>query len=56
MKADSSLVAAYSYLQPVIAVVLAAIFLREEIHTVALVAGAMIVTGVYVSGRRSTIV
>jgi drug/metabolite transporter (DMT)-like permease len=54
--ADSSLVAAYSYLQPVIAVVLAAIFLHEEIHTVALVAGAMIFTGVYVSGRRSTIV
>jgi drug/metabolite transporter (DMT)-like permease len=54
--ADSSLVAAYSYLQPVIAVVLAAIFLREEIRPIALVAAAMIFTGVYVSGRRSTIV
>jgi drug/metabolite transporter (DMT)-like permease len=54
--ADSSLVAAYSYLQPVIAVVLAAIFLHEHIRPIALVAAAMIFTGVYVSGRRSTIV
>ena len=51
--ADSSLVAAYSYLQPVIAVVLAAIFLHEEIHRVALIAAAMIFAGVYVSGRRA---
>ncbi|MEA2570451.1 MAG: hypothetical protein QOI24_2452 [Acidobacteriota bacterium] len=54
--AESSLVAAYSYLQPVIAVVLAAIFLHEHIRPIALVAAAMIFTGVYVSGRRSTIV
>jgi len=50
--ADSSLVAAYSYLQPVIAVILAAIFLHEEIRLVALVAAAMIFAGVWISGRR----
>jgi drug/metabolite transporter (DMT)-like permease len=50
--ADSSLVAAYTYLQPVITVVLAAVFLKEAIRGTALAAGAMIVTGVYISGRR----
>jgi drug/metabolite transporter (DMT)-like permease len=51
--AESSVVAAYTYLQPVFAVILAAIFLREEIKAIALVAGAMIVAGVYVSGRSA---
>jgi drug/metabolite transporter (DMT)-like permease len=50
--ADSSLVAAYAYLQPVIAVVLAAIFLHEQIRPVALAAAALIFTGVWLSGRR----
>lgn len=50
--ADSSLVAAYSYLQPVIAIILAAIFLHEEIRPIALVAAAMIFAGVWLSGRR----
>jgi len=50
--ADSSLVAAYSYLQPVVAVILAAIFLQEKIGMIALVAAAMIFAGVWISGRR----
>ena len=49
--ADSSLVAAYTYLQPVITVVLAAIFLGEVMRPVALAAGAMIFAGVWLSGR-----
>jgi drug/metabolite transporter (DMT)-like permease len=48
--ADSSLVAAYTYLQPVIATVLAAIFLGERIRAVAIVAGVLIVAGVYLAG------
>jgi drug/metabolite transporter (DMT)-like permease len=51
--AESSVVAAYTYLQPVFAVILAAIFLQEQIRPIALLAGAMIVGGVYVSGRRT---
>ena len=50
--AESSVVAAYTYLQPVFAVILAAIFLQESIRPIALLAGAMIVGGVYISGRR----
>jgi drug/metabolite transporter (DMT)-like permease len=49
--AESSVVAAYTYLQPVFAVILAAIFLHEQIKPIALLAGAMIVAGVFVSGR-----
>jgi drug/metabolite transporter (DMT)-like permease len=52
--AESSVVAAYTYLQPVFAVVLAAIFLNERLSPIALLAGAMIVSGVYVSGRPSS--
>jgi drug/metabolite transporter (DMT)-like permease len=51
--AESSVVAAYTYLQPVFAVVLAAIFLQESIRPIVLLAGAMIVGGVYISGRLS---
>ncbi len=51
--AESSLVATYSYLQPVITVFLAAGFLHETIRPVALVAGVMIIAGVYLSGRLS---
>jgi drug/metabolite transporter (DMT)-like permease len=50
--AESSLVAAYTYLQPVITTILAALFLGERIRPVAILAGVLIVTGVYVSGRR----
>jgi drug/metabolite transporter (DMT)-like permease len=49
--AESSVVAAYTYLQPFFAVILAAVFLQEQIRPIALIAGAMIVAGVYVSGR-----
>jgi len=51
--AESSVVAAYTYLQPVFAVILAAMFLQESIRPIALLAGAMIVAGVYVSGRSA---
>lgn len=51
--AESSVVAAYTYLQPVFAVILAAIFLQEQIRPVAILAGAMIFAGVYVSGRST---
>jgi len=49
--ADSSLVAAYSYLQPVITAILAAIFLGEHIRGIAIVAALLIFAGVYLSGR-----
>lgn len=49
--AESSVVAAYTYLQPVFTVFLAAIFLQEEIRAIVIVAGAMICAGVYISGR-----
>ena len=49
--ADSSLVAAYTYVQPVVTVVLAAIFLHETLRPAAAAAAAMIFAGVYVSGR-----
>ena len=48
---ESSLVATYSYLQPVITVFLAAGFLHETIRPIALAAGVMIIGGVYLSGR-----
>lgn len=50
--AESSVVAAYTYLQPVFAVILAAIFLQEQIKPIALFAGVMIVAGVYISSPR----
>jgi drug/metabolite transporter (DMT)-like permease len=50
--AESSVVAAYTYLQPAFAVILAAIFLHEQIRPIALLAGAMIVAGVYISTPR----
>jgi len=51
--ADSSVVAAYTYLQPVFTVFLAAIFLHEQIRSVAILAAVMIFAGVYISGRPS---
>jgi drug/metabolite transporter (DMT)-like permease len=50
--ADSSLVAAYVYVQPVVATILAAIFLGERIGVTAVVAGVMIATGVWLSSQR----
>lgn len=49
--ADSSVVAAYTYLQPVVTVFLAAIFLHEQIRPIVILAAAMIFAGVYISGR-----
>jgi drug/metabolite transporter (DMT)-like permease len=48
---DSSLVATYTYLQPVLTIILAAIFLGEMIEPIAIVAAAMIFAGVYLAGR-----
>jgi drug/metabolite transporter (DMT)-like permease len=54
--ADASLVATYSYLQPIITAVLAWMFLGEHIHAVAVVAALLIFTGVYLSGRAAPLV
>ena len=48
---DSSLVATYTYVQPVLTMILAAIFLGETVHPAAIVAAAMIFAGVYLAGR-----
>jgi len=52
--AESSLVAAYAYLQPVMTTILAAIFLGERIRPVAIIAGVLIFAGVYVAGGTRT--
>ncbi|HEX8618459.1 MAG TPA: DMT family transporter [Thermoanaerobaculia bacterium] len=51
--ADSSVVAAYTYVQPVLATILGAIVFGEEIHAIVLVAGAMIFAGVALAGRAA---
>jgi len=51
--ADSSLVAAYTYLQPVLTAVLASIYLGETIRPMVVLAAAMIFAGVWLSGRRT---
>jgi drug/metabolite transporter (DMT)-like permease len=48
--ADSSVVAAYTYLQPVFTVFLAAIFPHEQIRPIAILAAVLIFAGVYISG------
>lgn len=50
--ADASTVAAYVYVQPVLTAVLATIFLGEQIRGIAIVAAAMIFTGVAMTSRR----
>jgi drug/metabolite transporter (DMT)-like permease len=50
--ADSSLVAAYTYVQPVLATLLGAMFLGETMHPIVLVAAAMIFGGVWLAGRQ----
>jgi drug/metabolite transporter (DMT)-like permease len=52
---DSSLVAAYTYVQPVLTVVLAAMFLGERIGPAALIAGVLIFAGVWLAGRTARI-
>ncbi len=49
--AESSLVAAYTYVQPVLATILAAVFLHEQLHASVAVAAAMIFAGVAIAGR-----
>jgi len=51
--ADSSMVAAYTYLQPVLAGILGAIFLGERIRSMVVLAAAMIFSGVWLAGRAS---
>jgi len=51
--AESSLVATYSYLQPVVTICLAAVFLGEAIRPVAIVATIMIIGGIYLAGIRT---
>jgi drug/metabolite transporter (DMT)-like permease len=52
--ADASLVATYVYVQPVLTAILATIFLGEQIRAIAIVAAAMIFTGVAMTSRRTT--
>jgi drug/metabolite transporter (DMT)-like permease len=49
--ADSSLVAAYTYIQPVLATILGAMFFSEVIHSIVLVAAVLIFAGVWLAGR-----
>ncbi|HEY0157288.1 MAG TPA: DMT family transporter [Thermoanaerobaculia bacterium] len=51
--ADSSVVAAYTYVQPILATLLGALIFHEEIRGIVLVAGAMIFAGVALAGRAS---
>jgi drug/metabolite transporter (DMT)-like permease len=51
--ADSSLVAVYTYVQPVLTTLLAALILEEEIHGVVAVAAILIFTGVSLASRRA---
>lgn len=51
--ADSSSVAAYTYVQPVLATLLAAAFFGERIRAIVLVAAAMIFAGVWLAGRST---
>lgn len=49
--AESSLVAAYTYVQPVLTSILAAIFLGERIREIAILAAVLIFVGVFLAGR-----
>jgi drug/metabolite transporter (DMT)-like permease len=49
--ADSSVVAAYTYVQPVLATLLGVIFLQETLRANVLIAAAMIFTGVWLASR-----
>jgi len=53
--ADSSLVAAYTYVQPVLATLMGAVFLGETLHAFVLVPAAMIFGGVWLAGRAAVI-
>lgn len=49
--ADSSLVAAYTYVQPVLATILGALMFAEAIHPIVLAAAVLIFAGVWLAGR-----
>ncbi|HYI10501.1 MAG TPA: DMT family transporter [Thermoanaerobaculia bacterium] len=51
--ADSSVVAAYTYVQPVLATILGAIIFGEEIRPIVVVAALMIFAGVALAGRAT---
>lgn len=51
--ADSSVVAAYTYVQPILATILGALLLDETINRAAMVAGLMIFGGVWLAGRAT---
>ncbi|MBK5258519.1 MAG: DMT family transporter [Thermoanaerobaculia bacterium] len=51
--AESSLVAAYTYVQPVLTTILAAIFLGEHLKSIVAVAAVLIFAGVWLAGRRT---
>ena len=50
---DSSLVAAYTYAQPILAALLGAIFLDEAIRPIVVIAAGLIFAGVWLTSRRS---
>jgi drug/metabolite transporter (DMT)-like permease len=51
--ADSSLVAAYTYVQPVLATIFGAMFFGETMHAIVIVAAAMIFAGVWLADKRN---
>lgn len=50
--ADSSMVAAYTYVQPVLATLLAGIFFGESVKPIVALAAVMIFGGVWIAGRK----
>lgn len=50
--AESSVVAAYTYVQPVLATLMAATFLGERLRSITAIAAVMIFTGVYVAASK----
>jgi drug/metabolite transporter (DMT)-like permease len=52
--ADSSVVAAYTYIQPVLASLLGAIFLGEHVRPIVAVAAVMIIGGVWLASRSTS--
>lgn len=50
--ADSSVVASYTYVQPVLATLLGAVFLGEHIRPIVVAAGLMIFAGVWLTSRK----
>jgi drug/metabolite transporter (DMT)-like permease len=55
-QADSSVVAAYTYVQPVLATILAGIFFGETVKPIVAVAAVMIFAGVWMVGRKGAAV